>query len=98
MINEVDYILKKESETDYSIAKFVNGEFSCQYSLLRHDKGIECSCICGINRHRNLCKHKDWVRLAEKGKELPSNVSLALEPNRKEMKEFIHSILKDENK
>jgi hypothetical protein len=96
MVKDVDYIIKKDSLLDFSVVKFINGDFSQEYRITKYPTGMECSCMSGI--YRGYCKHKDWVRLAEKGKELPSNVSLALEPNRKKMKEFINSILKDENK
>lgn len=92
MIKDVDYIIKRDFPREFSVAKFIDGGFSQEYIIVKHLTGLECSCISGI--YRGYCKHKDWVGLLERNKPLPNNVTIAVEPNRQEMKKLVNSLLK----
>lgn len=91
MNNEVDYIIKKDSRTEYSVVKFLNGEFSQEYRVARYETGLECSCLSGM--YRGYCKHKDWVGLVERNGILPNNVELEQKIDQ-EFMDNINNILK----
>jgi len=91
MHKDINYIVHKKNSSEYVISKFLNGEFSQNYRLVKDKKQYVCSCLSGI--YRNYCKHKDWISLLLKHKKLPENVEIEQEITSDETNKLVNSIL-----
>lgn len=90
-LDSINYIIQKESSSEYNVVKFLNGEHTQEYRVARYNTGLECSCLSGI--YRGYCKHKDWVNMVERKQELPDNIEVQQIIKQEDMSSLFNSIL-----
>lgn len=83
MLNKIDYIINKKSETQYEVHKFLYGKVANTYKIDTLRNGRKCSCLAGI--YRGTCKHEDWVLGLKKKQKLPDNVEISRAISKKEL-------------
>ncbi len=86
-MDNITYIIKKESEIEYKVAKFIDGNFEAEYIVIKRFKKWECNCMSGSIRH--YCKHKDWINIVRRNATLPCNVQLSQTITNKDMENFV---------